>query len=123
MTTQVITYYFVVFQRTRLSTLLLLQATLLGLVISVAADPEADHGFGGPGINHNHYHFTGAARNGAYGNPYGAYPGYGYPGGYPGGYGGYGGYPSPYGYPNPYGTPTPIRVSLNFLFLLSKPYR
>ena len=60
-------------------------------------ESEPDHG-----VNHNHFHFTGQARNGPY-NPYAGYGGYpgGY-GGYPGGYGGYGGgygaYPYPYGY-------------------------
>ncbi len=100
--------------------------TLVCLAGHIAADskPESnpDHGFGGPAVNHNHYHFTGQARNGPY-NPYAGYGGYpGYPGGYPGagGYGGYGGYPYPYGYAaSPYGENKllPLIIKTNFKML------
>ena len=79
--------------------LVILSLVFLAGQASADSKPESepDHG----AVNHNHFHFTGQQRNGAY-NPYAGYGGYpggygGYPGAY-GGYGGYGAYPYPYGY-------------------------
>ena len=102
--------------------------TVLSLVCCTLADSKPDSN-PDHAVNHNHFHFTGQARNGAY-NPYGGYPQYGgcpgaYPGaggygGYPGGYGGYGGYGAPGGYggyPSPYGA-NPYGEILLILFII-----